>query len=107
MKFIGIDLHNPLILLRVWLAVIWILPVLYGVFIALRLPKESPERPVVWLSVIASFMGSVSYFVGASTTFTSPHHFVWVAALLTFTPLSLLTWFWLARARERKTRRRE
>jgi hypothetical protein len=102
MEWIGIDFSNPLILLRVFLAGIWVLPVLYGIATVLRVSKSSPTRPAIWLSIGASLLGSVSYFIGASTTFTSPIHFIWVAGLLAFTPLTLMVWFYLSRISGKK-----
>lgn len=104
MIFIGIDWGNPLILLRVYLAVIWLLPALYGIKVLWGFPRQSPFWPLMFLSVAASLMGAASYFVGAATVFTSPLHFVWVAALLGFTPLALLLWFYIAQAYEKKKR---
>lgn len=105
MDFVGIDWSNPLILLRLYLTGIWLLPVLYGAKVLRGFPSGSPFRPLIWLSVAASFMGATSYFVGASTTFTSPIHFVWIAGLLGFTPLSMLAWFFITQAHERKKKR--
>jgi hypothetical protein len=92
MSWIGIDWSNPLILLRVFLTIIWLAPALYAAKCLWVFPKRSPVRPLLWLTLVASLLGSLSYFIGAATSFTSPGWFIWVASLLTFTPLSLIAW---------------
>jgi uncharacterized membrane protein len=101
-NFIPIDLANPLIVLRVYLAIIWILPVLYGVKALRSLPRKSPYWPSILFSVLAALCGAASYFIGASTTFTSGVHFIWVGALLGFTPVALITWFHIVLASEKR-----
>lgn len=105
MDFVGIDWSNPLILLRLYLSAIWLLPVLYGAKVLRGFPPGSPFRPLIWLSVAASLMGATSYFVGASTVFASPFHFIWVAGLLGFTALTMLAWFFITPEHERKKKR--
>lgn len=102
MDWIPIDLGNPLILLRVYLAALWGVTGLYGLWVTLSLPRTSAYWPLGLYSIFAALTGALSYFLGAASTFRSIQGFIWVAGLLTFTPISIFLWLNVAKAVDRE-----
>lgn len=100
MDWIPIDLSNPLILLRVYLAAAWGGTAIYALWIMRSLPRKSASRLLAGYSVFASLAGGASYFLGAATVFHSAQGFLWVGGLLTFTPIAMLLWLFAAKRRE-------
>jgi hypothetical protein len=102
MDWIPIDFSNPLILLRVYLAAIWVVAAIYGSWVIRSIPRKSPYWPLAVYSIFAAATGAASYFLGAATTFSSYHGFLWVAGLLTFTPVALVLWLFVAKTIEKR-----
>lgn len=100
MDWIPIDWHNPLILLRVYLAALWGVSAVYGAWVVRSI--RPAIRPLGWYSIFASLAGAVSYFLGAATVFRSVQGFLWVALMLTFTPIALLAWLHIAKHMEQQ-----
>lgn len=98
MDFIGINWADPLILLRVYLALIWGVTTVYGIRVLLIIPRVSSAWPLIGYSVVAGLLGALSYLSGAATVFHSVVGFLWVAVLLTFTPVALILWLNFAKA---------
>lgn len=97
MEWIPLDLSNPLIALRIYLTVIWAATAIYGVRLLWVIPRSSSWWPLVAYSTGAGLLGAVSYFLGAAAVFQSITWFLWVAVLLSFTPVAIILWLNVAK----------
>jgi hypothetical protein len=87
MEWVGIEWQDPLILLRLFLTAMWLVVAGYAGWVWLT---SNAASALAGFSLVAALLGAASYFIGASTTFTSEQGFMWITGMLAFTPIALI-----------------
>lgn len=93
-----INWSDPLILLRVYLTILWVIVGLFVLWSAWRHDHKPSSRPLLVYTGWAALTGAASYFIGVlnGSGLLDPAlsliGFLWVAVLLSFTPITLILW---------------